>query len=134
MAARGIRGLKHAGVFDLVEPLLVPMKGRCVHDLDGTTQLHLYGQRENEKIYSVSRSALNKILVDAAETEYKVQIRFGQEAVTYYPEEATLRVRDLDTGSDYDVRAKPLIASDGAGSVVRRAFADTDIIGVTGYR
>jgi kynurenine 3-monooxygenase len=131
MAARGIRGLKHAGVFDLVEPLLVPMKGRCVHDLDGTTQLHLYGQRENEKIYSVSRSALNKILVDAAETEYKVQIRFGQEAVTYYPEEATLRVRDLDTGSDYDVRAKPLIASDGAGSVVRRAFADTGIIGGT---
>ena len=131
MAARGIRGLKHAGVFDLVEPLLVPMKGRCVHALDGTTQLHLYGQRETEKIYSVSRSALNKILVDAAETEYKVQIRFGQEAVTYYPEEATLRVRDLDTGSDYDVRAKPLIASDGAGSVVRRAFADTDIIGGT---
>ena len=131
MAARGIRGLKHAGVYGLVEPLLVPMKGRCVHDLDGTTQLHLYGQDESEVIYSVSRAALNRILIEAAETEYKVQIRFGQEAVTYYPDEATLRVRDVDNGNDYDVRAKPLIASDGAGSVVRRAFADTDIIGGT---
>jgi len=131
MAARGIRGLKHAGVYDLVEPLLVPMKGRCVHDLDGATQLQLYGQNESEVIYSISRAALNRILINAAETEYKVQIGFGQEAVTYYPEEATLRVRDLDNGTDYDVCAKPLIASDGAGSVVRRAFIGTDIIGGT---
>lgn len=129
LAARGIRGLKHAGVYDLVEPLLTPMRGRRIHDLDGATQLHLYGQKESEVIYSVSRAALNKILIDAAETEYKVQIRFGQEAVNYYPEEATLRVRDLATGNDYDVDAKPLIASDGAGSVVRRAFANTDVIG-----
>lgn len=131
MAARGIRGLKHAGVFDKVEPLLVPMKGRRIHNLDGTTEFHRYGQDETEVIYSVSRADLNRILVEAAGAEPGVNIRFNQEAVSYDPEESSLSVRNLENGSDYDVRATPLIASDGAGSVVRRAFADTDIIGGT---
>ena len=40
MSARGIRGLKYASVFDRVEPLLVTMAGRCIHELDGSTNLH----------------------------------------------------------------------------------------------
>ena len=129
MAARGIRGLKYAGVFEQVEPLLIPMKGRRIHDLDGNTELHLYGQKESEVIFSVSRAELNRVLVDIAEGEYNVEVRFEQEAVSYYPEEAVLRVRDLPNDNDYDVKASPLIAADGAGSIVRRSFADTDIIG-----
>ena len=131
MAARGIRGLRYAGVFDQIESMLIPMKGRCIHDVDGSTELHLYGQKESEVIYSVSRAGLNRVLVDLAEKAHNVDIRFQQEAVAYYPEEAILRVRNLETAEDYDVRARPLIASDGAGSVVRRAFAATDIIGGT---
>ena len=131
MAARGIRGLKYAGVFEQVKPLLIPMKGRRIHDLDGSTELHLYGQKKSEVIYSVSRAELNRALVDTAETDYKVDVRFGQEAVSYYPEEGVLRVRDLGDSRDYDIKARPLIAADGAGSVVRRAFAGTDIIGGT---
>lgn len=131
MAARGIRGLRYAGVFDKIEPMLIPMKGRRIHDIDGSTELHLYGQKDSEVIYSVSRAGLNQVLVDLAEKEYNVNVRFEQEAVAYYPEEAMLRVRDLVAAEDYDVRARPLIASDGAGSVVRRAFAETDIIGGT---
>jgi kynurenine 3-monooxygenase len=131
MAARGLRGLMHAGVLEKVEPLLVPMKGRRIHNLDGTTEFHRYGQDATEVIYSVSRADLNRILVEAAEAEAGVNIRFHQEAVSYDPEESSLRVRNLEDGSDYDVHATPLIASDGAGSIVRRAFADTDIIGGT---
>jgi kynurenine 3-monooxygenase len=129
MSARGIRALRYAGVFEAIEPLLIPMTGRCVHELDGSTTLHPYGQREHEVIYSVSRAALNRALVTAAIAEFDVGIRFEQDAVAYYPEESALRVRKLADGTDYDVRAKPLIAADGAGSIVRRAYADSDVIG-----
>lgn len=128
MSARGIRGLKHADVFEAVEPLLIPMQGRCIHELDGSTELLPYGRNKDEVIYSVSRAALNLALVEAAISEHKVDIRFEQESVAYYPGEAVLRMRDLAGGSDYDVRAEPLIAADGAGSVVRRAYADSDVI------
>jgi kynurenine 3-monooxygenase len=131
MAARGIRGLKHAGVYDLVAPLMIPLRGRRIHNLDGTTEFHPYGQAESEVIYSVSRAELNRVLIDAAETEHNVRLRFGQEAVAYYPDEATLRVRDLAGTGDYDVNANPLIASDGAGSIVRRAYEGTGVIGGT---
>jgi len=128
MSARGIRALRYAGVFDTIEPLLIPMAGRCVHELDGSTSLHPYGQKENEVIYSVSRAALNRALVTAAMADFNVGMRFEQDAVAYYPRESVLRVRNLADGSDYDVRANPLIAADGAGSIVRRAYADSGVI------
>jgi len=128
VSARGIRALEHAGIFEQIEPLLVPMAGRCIHDEDGATELHAYGQKESEVIHSVSRGGLNRALLDCAETSHNVTIRFDQEAVSYYPEESTLRVRDHVKGHDYDIKARPLIATDGAGSIVRRAFADTDTL------
>jgi kynurenine 3-monooxygenase len=131
MSARGIRGLKYAGVFDRVEPLLVTMAGRCIHELDGSTSLHRYGQKATEVIYSVSRAELNRMLIDAAVTDHDVEIRFEQESVAYYPNEAILRVRDLAESRDYDVEADPLIAADGAGSIVRRSFEKSDVFGAS---
>ena len=126
VSARGIRALKHAGVFEDVESLFVPLAGRMIHDDDGKTELQSYGQKEDEVIHSVSRGGLNNALLDCAEAASNVTIKFEQEAVSFYPEESTLRVRDHSKGSDYDIKASPLIAADGAGSVVRRALADPE--------
>jgi kynurenine 3-monooxygenase len=124
LSARGNRALNYAGIFEHIEPLLVPMKGRLIHHQDGTTEMQPYGQRESEQIYSVSRAELNRILIDTAEKEYDVRVRFEHEAVSYYPDEAILRIRDHEKSADYDVRANPVIGADGAGSVIRRAFSD----------
>jgi kynurenine 3-monooxygenase len=105
------------------------MKGRLIHHEDGTTELQSYGQRESEQIYSVSRAELNRILIQTAENDHNVRVRFQHEAVSYYPEEAVLRIRDHEKSADYDVKACPLIAADGAGSVIRRAFTDVETIG-----
>ena len=67
LAARGINALKQAGIYELVEPLLVPMRGRMVHQVDGSTEFLAYGQSEDEQIYSVTRLGLNKVLLDCAE-------------------------------------------------------------------
>ncbi|MDX1403479.1 MAG: NAD(P)/FAD-dependent oxidoreductase [Woeseiaceae bacterium] len=128
LSARGIRGLKLAGAFEQVEPLLVPMKGRMIHHEDGSTELQSYGQRKHEIIHSVSRAGLNRALIDTAIDKYNVKVRFQQEAVSYYPEESVLRIRDHEHDQDYDLKGKPLIAADGAGSVIRRAYNGNDRI------
>jgi kynurenine 3-monooxygenase len=131
LSSRGIRALKYAGIFDRVEPLLMPMKGRLIHQGSEDPELQPYGQKDNEIIFSVSRAELNKILIDTAETQHGVRLQFKHEAVSYYPEEAVLRVRDHDKACDYDVKASPIIAADGAGSVVRRAYGDSATIGAS---
>jgi kynurenine 3-monooxygenase len=131
LSSRGIRALKHADLFEQIEPLLMPMQGRLIHDEDGKTELHPYGQKETEVIYSVSRAELNRKLIECADSAHNVSVRFQHESVSYYPEEATLRVRDHIKGSDYDLKARPLIAADGAGSRVRRAFNNTDALSGT---
>src|SRR5687768_8029922 len=67
LAARGIRALELAGVMEQVQPLLIPMPGRMLHDLNGALTFVPYGQRPAEVIYSVSRPGLNCMLLDAAE-------------------------------------------------------------------
>ena len=56
LSARGIRALKHAGIFDRIEPLLMPMKGRLIHEDGQLDDFQSYGQKEDEKIFSVSRA------------------------------------------------------------------------------
>src|SRR5690606_4071465 len=48
LAARGIRALEEAGVMDRVRPLLIPMRGRMLHEIDRPLTLAPYGQREHE--------------------------------------------------------------------------------------
>ena len=78
LAARGIRGLKLAGVLDRVMPLAIPMRGRMVHEHDGAAALQMYGVRPEEVIYSVSRAELNRALIEAAAHIPNVEFRFGQ--------------------------------------------------------
>ena len=65
LAARGIRALETANVMSHVKPLLVPMRGRMVHNVDGSTEFLPYGHRDDEQIYSVSRGHLNQVLLNA---------------------------------------------------------------------
>ena len=77
LSHRGIKALKSANVFDKVEPLLIPMKGRMVHSSDGKIEFQPYSIHTHEYINSVSRGELNKILMSKAEASGKVQIFFN---------------------------------------------------------
>ena len=78
LAARSIRGLQLAGVLERVMPLAIPMRGRMVHEHDGSDGLQLYGVRPEEVIYSVSRAELNRVLIEAAAELPNVELAFGQ--------------------------------------------------------
>lgn len=139
LAARGFSALDQAGLLGAIKPLLVPMRGRMIHAEDGSTNLQPYGQREDERIYSVSRAELNRRLVDAAEHSHGVELRFHQEAAGLggatgsdsAPLDSAVAVsmRDLEGSTSYVIRP-PIIAADGAGSVIRRALDSAGRLGV----
>jgi kynurenine 3-monooxygenase len=119
LAARGIRALEHAGVMNQIRPLLIPMRGRMIHDRSGATVLQPYGQREDEVIYSVGRAALNLVLIEEAARHQDVTIRFDQTCLAADPVANTLQFRNEVSGARYEVELTPTIATDGAGSAVR---------------
>jgi kynurenine 3-monooxygenase len=125
LAARGIRGLERAGVMESIRPLLIPMRGRMVHDTSGATTLHPYGQREHEVIYSVGRAALNRVLIEEAARHDNVEMRFEQTCIAAIPEKNILRFHDRKNRTEYDEPLAPTIATDGAGSAVRTSLART---------
>ena len=123
LAARGIGALERAGVMDRITPLLIPMRGRMVHDASGSASLQSYGQREHEVIYSVGRAALNRVLIEEAARYNNVEMRFEQTCIAASPEQNTLRFKDRRRHSEFEVPLAPTIATDGAGSAVRVSLA-----------
>ena len=123
LAARGMQALARATVLERVRPLLIPMRGRMVHERGGAAALQPYGQREHEVIYSVGRADLNRVLIEAAARHAGVSVRFNQQCLGADLHARELSLRDGDSGREYQVPLRPTIATDGAGSAVRASLA-----------
>ena len=129
LGARGINALVRTGLYNQIAPMLMPMRGRVVHQSDGKTEFLPYGQNDSEVIYSVTRSDLNEVLLNVADGIPNVRLHFRQQAIGYDAPDRTVHMRDLNDNSLYQVEALPLIAADGAGSIIRRSFDGSDTFG-----
>ncbi len=130
LADRGIHALKAAGVFSRLDASLLPMRGRCIHYIDGRTQFQPYGQRPNEVIYSISRHRLNQNLMDIAAGLPGIRVHFEHRLETADFARQTASIRDVLGARLLQVPMRPLIAADGAGSAMRRRMHDEHIIEV----
>jgi kynurenine 3-monooxygenase len=126
LAARGIAALRRVGIEADVAKLLIPMRGRMVHDLDGNQRFLPYGQRANEQIYSVSRAALNELLYELGSSRHGVEYRFGEQCVGVEADGTPLV--ETRGGRRRRLAADIVFAADGAGSEVRRALAATGAV------
>ena len=114
LSHRGIHALKSANVFNEIEPLLIPMKGRMVHLSEDNTDFQPYSINSHEYINSVSRGELNKILMTAAEKTGNVNIHFKH---TLSKAESGVLV--FENGKRIEAEGE-VFGADGAGSVVRQ--------------
>ncbi len=128
LADRGIHALRLAGVFADLEDALLPMRGRMVHDQRGATSLQPYGQRPNELIYSISRHRLNQVLLEVAARQPGVTIHFEHRFETADFATGVALIRDLRNDRLIPVPMQPLLASDGAGSPMRRCMSALSLI------
>lgn len=118
LASRGRHALATAGVLQKAESLLIPMRGRMLHNQQGEQKLQQYGSRDNEAIFSVSRAGLVSLLRDEAEATGLVTFYFEHTCkdIDFNSNRCQLSYRDADLHIDFDY----LLACDGAGSVVRQ--------------
>lgn len=123
LANRGIDALEKAGLMDQVRPLLIAMRGRMIHHEAGGETLQPYGNKPNEVIYSASRGALNKILMNAAEAA-GAEIRFNRRCESVDLAGRRLVLADEGSGGRIAAQYDVIIGADGGGSVVRGAIAE----------
>lgn len=134
LSDRGWRALEKAGMVDRVREIAMPIQGRLMHAVDGTTTFQPYGRADvpgvlgdGQCIYSVSRAGLNRLLVEAAEEHADVSVHFGHKCT-----DVDLRSRDAvhltfeAEGKAIAVEADRVFGTDGAFSAVRDRMMRTD--------
>ncbi len=122
MSERGNHALKEVGLYETINPLTIPMRGRMIHDLDGSTHLQPYGQRPNEVIHSVPRAQLNKALMTLAEETGKVKIHFNKECTDLDLDKKTVTIKNSYTGETCIISYELVMGVDGSASAVREAI------------
>jgi kynurenine 3-monooxygenase len=128
LADRGIHALKVAGVFADLGSKLLPMRGRLIHHSNRKTAFQPYGQRPNEVIYSVSRHSLNQALIEVAESRPGIRLYFEHRLESADFEAKSACIRDLKLHRLVTVPMQPMLATDGAGSIMRRQMAAQRLI------
>lgn len=118
MSDRGWRGLEKVGLGEDIEKIAIPMKGRMVHALDGSTNLQPYG-KEGQAIYAVSRGVLNSALMNLAEQQDDVTIFFNERCVQVDLQKHMLHFENPRSDSYSEKSYDLLFGADGAFSALR---------------
>ncbi len=119
---RGNKAMKLVGIEEKVKALCIPMNGRMLHDRDGNTFLSNYSGRSHEYINSISRQELNALLLDEAEKHENVSLHFNQQCLSVDFEDTTAHFRDYLSKNEYVEDADAIVATDGAGSAMRKSY------------
>ncbi|MFQ3239447.1 MAG: kynurenine 3-monooxygenase [Olleya marilimosa] len=119
---RGNKAMKLVGIEKQVEALCIPMNGRMIHDKEGNTFLSNYSGRDHEYINSISRGGLNALLLDEAEKHKNVTIHFNKKCKSVDFENTTALFEDYITKDKFIEDADCIIATDGAGSALRKSY------------
>ncbi|MEM6574409.1 MAG: NAD(P)/FAD-dependent oxidoreductase [Pseudomonadota bacterium] len=121
LSERGWLALSRIGADEAVRAVSLPMSARAMHDRDGAVTRQPYGQ-PGQAIWSVSRAAVNEVLLNMADQEPNITLHF----------EAVLAAIDLPSRrafftrpehSDLELSFDYLFGADGANSKVRRLLA-----------
>jgi kynurenine 3-monooxygenase len=118
LSTRGIYALQQAGLWEGMQTIIIPMKGRMMHSIAGELTFQPYGKNEVEVINSISRAELNIALMNAAE-EQGTAIQFNQRCTGYDVKTGSIRLRDEDTAEETTREAEVVIGCDGSASSIR---------------
>ncbi|MGB1263928.1 MAG: FAD-dependent oxidoreductase [Cognaticolwellia sp.] len=122
LSDRGWLALKSLGIEQVVKQQALVMHKRVMHGKDGTLTEQAYGTKE-QAIWSVSRAGINEQLLDLAEQEPLVSIKFEQRLVALDFTNASASFSHEQ--SIEKVTADLLFGADGAYSKVRRLAQET---------
>lgn len=123
LSHRGWHALEHTRVLEKIRDIVIPMRGRMLHDLSGNLTFQPYG-KSGQAINSVSRDLLNQLLIDAAE-QRGVKIHFSHLCKQVDLAQNTVHVENMLTEEMQKFTPDLLIGADGAFSSVRNEMQRT---------
>ena len=122
LSNRGWRPLSEVGLEQDLEQMIIPMRGRMIHDPEGNLSFQPYG-KEGQSINSISRGGLNGLLMTRAE-ELGVHIHFSHKCLGVEFSSSTLLLRHQN--KSIKVKSDFIFGTDGAFSAVRAGMQKTD--------
>ncbi len=122
LSNRGWLPLQEVGLESEVEKMVIPMRGRMMHDEEGLLTFQPYG-REGQAINSISRGGLNELLMNEAE-KAGVKILFEYKCIGINFEDSIIHYSH--NGEKGQHKSDIIIGADGAFSVIRRLMQRTD--------
>ncbi|MDN4165614.1 NAD(P)/FAD-dependent oxidoreductase [Cytophagales bacterium LB-30] len=129
LSNRGLKALEEVGLAEQIKRLVIPMKGRMMHDVKGNLTYQPYG-KEGQFINSVSRSWLNEMLMDEAE-KLGVNIHFEHRCSQVNLDTQALEF-ETPSGSKR-IQSEVLLGADGAFSALRDAMQRSDRFNYSQY-
>jgi kynurenine 3-monooxygenase len=125
VTSRGINALRQVGLDRAASRLTVPVTGRMMHTVDAELSYQPYGRDDSECNYSISRSELNRLLIDEAEKR-GVRFRFGKRLADADFHAGQLAFIDESSGEIERMEADCVFGADGGGSAVRTVMQDLE--------
>ncbi len=117
LSDRGWKALNEIGIADDIKEIAIPMYGRFMHALDGSTSYQPYG-KEGQAIYSVSRAGINVTLMNLAATHENVKLHFEMKCTGVDLKNNSAQFEDKE-GVAHNVHSDLIFGSDGAFSAAR---------------
>lgn len=122
ISARGIKALRRAGLESHILRDAIRMPGRMMHARSGALTFQQYSSNPDHAILSISRSALNLVLLNAAAAEPNVRISFDQRCSDLDGEHGRAAFVNTAGAGEERVEADLIVGADGAYSAVRSAM------------
>ena len=119
LCERGLNVLDRVGVGPAVRALTVPVYGRLIHDVKGKLTFQPYGNHR-EAIYSIERNELNKVLLDFAERNFRINFSFQQKCLDVDLTAPSVELKNQISGETTRHQADRIFGADGAYSAVRQ--------------
>jgi len=120
LSDRGIKALEEVGLMEEIRKICIPMHGRYIHHIDGSTAYQPYG-KDGQYINSVSRGELNKTLMTLAEKE-GANIHFNHRCDHIDWKSKEIKFTDTDSGQALTATQELIFGSDGAFSAARLSY------------
>lgn len=118
ISERGLHALSRVGLSETILKIATPLHGRMIHPVEGPLAFQAYGKK-GQSINSISRAALNQVLLDTAERSGNVRLRFGRRCTELDLDAGAIRSVDAASGLDPELHAGVVLGADGAYSAVR---------------
>lgn len=114
LSCRGLTSLVAVDLRSDVEKLMVPMRGRAIHEKNGEIAYQSFGRHVDEYINAIRRHDLHTLLLNQFEKMPNVHLHFNAKVIDIDLEKKILHFENQNSAS-----YQRLIGADGAGSVLR---------------